>query len=740
MQKKLTALILVVALFATTLPALAGVFPDVPDSHWATNSVETLAELGIFLGYPDGEFRGKQPATRYELAVVVHRAWQKLIDAMDDRYVKVGSTPGTVVPAEETLKALIEEQLAAKDYVTRAEAEKIAEAKAKEVMNNFLKLTDDVSPELGNMGVDVAKLRALCNQLDTRVTDLESRLAALDNDFRNYQQKMNAKCDMMEDLKAQVDLLSKRPVGSGNGVSAEYLAAYEKQLLDYGKRLDGLDGTTGKLQTTVDDHEKRITQLEGTVDEHDMRLSAIEDRLNKYRFNAAARLISEGVNTYDLDSFWIRPDALNNWVSLGDEDVFRTGSNLALGFDVGLNVKPDPRADLVGNFTGFFSGSKNGVPRSWRFNGLAQLDKYQVGASYLTLSPQMGVYANSLLLDGLLTGELGDAALRNYQEASLFVGAAPLSFISRWQGYNDAQINTQELIGGTTLPYDVELDASYKLQTTEDGGSEHAHRIIRAAANRAFDVYNYPLAVTFGVAQRYGKEDDDSFINKYFLDANLAGIKPIENLDLNVFFQALENGSTWEGDFDEKSFGTAEPALFDQLARVWNKDERHLAIGTNAAYQIIDDLYATGSFKFDLNPKNDVRETTVGVGAKYSFDLANFALPNYYVTTSFDFEKIKELGVEDAVGNRLERAVLLERPLSQTSGFFGSWRLINGSRNLKLDDSTDRYITVGYGTDIAGAKFRVFYNNLASDVVNHIGDYEPLKTMDRLVVDLLYAF
>lgn len=738
MQKKITALLLVVALFATTLPALAGVFPDVPNNHWATNSVETLAELGIFLGYPDGEFRGKQPATRYELAVVVHRAWQKLIDAMDDRYVKVGSTPGAVVPAEETLKALIADQLAAGDYVTRAEAEKIAEAKAKEVMDNFLKLTDDVSPELGNMGVDVAKLRALCTQLDTRVTDLESRLAALDNDFRNYQKKMNEKCDMMEDLKAQVDLLSKRPVNSGDGVSSEYLATYEKQLLDQGKRLNSLDSTTGKLQTTVDDHEKRITQLEGTVDEHDMRLSAIEDRLNRYRFNAAARLISEGVNTYDLDSFWIRPDALNNWVSLGEEDVFRTGSNLALGFDVGLNVKPDPRADLVGNFTGFISGAKNGIPRSWRFNGLAQLDKYQVGASYLTLSPQMGVYANSLLLDGMLTGELGDAALRNYQEASLFVGAAPLSFISRWQGYNNAQINTQELIGGTTLPYDVELDASYKLQTTDDG-SEHTHRIIRAAANRAFDVYNYPLAVTFGAAQRYGKDDEDApFINKYFLDANLSGIKLLENLDLDVFFQALENGSTWEGDFDEKSFATADAALFDQLARVWNKDERHLALGTNAFYQIIDDLYATGSFKFDLNPKNDVRETTVGVGAKYSFNLANFALPNYNVTTSFDYEKIKELGA-DVVGNRLERAVLVERPLSQTSGFFGSWKLINGSRNIALDESTDRYITVGYGTDIAGAKFRIFYNNLASDVVNKV-DYDELKTMDRLVVDLLYAF
>lgn len=738
MQKKITALVLVMALFATTLPAFAGTFPDVPAKHWASASVDTLAELGILLGYPDGEFKGKQPATRYELAVVVHRAWQKLIDAMDEKYVKIGSAPGQTVPVEETLKALIEEKLASGDLVSRAEAEKIAEAKAKEVMDSFLKLTDDVSPELNDMGVDVVKLRALCQQLDTRVTDLESRLAALEKDFQDYQKKMGAKCDMMEDLKAQVDLLSKRPT-SGTGVSSEYLATYEKKLLDYGKRLDANDSNIAKLQTTVGDHEKRIGQLEGTVDEHDLRLTAIEERLNKYQFNAAARLISEGVDTHGNNNFWLNPDALNNWVTLGQDDVFLHNHNLALGFDVGLNVKPEPKADLAGNFSGFFSVADDSVPRSWRFNGLAQLDQYQVGLSYLSLSPGIGTYANSILLDGLYSGQLGDPAIRNYREGSMLVSAAPLTFISRWQDFRGAAIKTQELIGGTTLPYNVDLDASYKLQTTTDGTDNHEHRIIRAAANRGFNVYNYPLDVTLGAAQRRGYDDLDTFINKYYLNANLSGLKPIEKMAMNVFFQGLANGNTWEGDFDELSFPSAKPALAADLARVWNKDEAHLALGTAVSYNIIDDLLATGAFKYDLNPNSGDKESTVGVGLKYTFDLANFALPNYFVTTSFGFEKIKDLDADYVVGNRTERAVLVERPISQTSGLFGSWRLVNGSKNTALDNSTDRYFTVGYGTDIAGAKLRVFYDNLASDVVDDV-KYDELKTVDRLVFDLMYAF
>jgi hypothetical protein len=468
-------------------------------------------------------------------------------------------------------------------------------------------------------------------------------------------------------------------------------------------------------------------------------LTALEERLNKYQFNAAARLISEGVDTHGLESFWFEPDAPNNWVSLGQDDLFLHSHNLALGFDVGLNVKPDPKANLAGNFSGFFSPAEGSIPRSWRFNGLAQLDQYQVGLSYLSLSPGLGNYANSILLDGLYTGQLGDPAIRDYREGSLLVAAAPLTFISREQKYSNAAISTQELLAGTTLPYDIELDGSYKLQTTTDD-VEHTHRIIRAEANRLFNVYNYPLDLTVGAAQRYGEEDDDSYVNKYLLEANLFGFKPVEKMDLNVFFQGLAGGKAWEGDFDEKSFPTAVPALEADLARVWNKDEQHLILGSAARYNIIDDMFATGAVKYDFNPKTGDKESTVDVGLNYTFDLANFALPNYYVTTSFGFEKIKDLDADTVVGKRTKRSVLVERPISETSGLFGGWRLIDGSPNLALDNSKDRYITVGYGTNLAGAKFRIFYDNLATDVGVDGTQFDELKSTERLVLDLLYAF
>ncbi len=74
-MKKLFALIAIAALVAFAAPAFAAnPFADVPMNHWAYDAVAQLAANGIVAGYPDGAYKGGQPATRYEMAAVVARA------------------------------------------------------------------------------------------------------------------------------------------------------------------------------------------------------------------------------------------------------------------------------------------------------------------------------------------------------------------------------------------------------------------------------------------------------------------------------------------------------------------------------------------------------------------------------------------------------------------------------------------------------------------------------------------
>ena len=78
-MKKFLTVLAVVALVAFAAPAFAAnPFMDVPAGHWAYDAVAQLAADGIVSGYPDGAFKGAQPATRYEVASVVARALAKL--------------------------------------------------------------------------------------------------------------------------------------------------------------------------------------------------------------------------------------------------------------------------------------------------------------------------------------------------------------------------------------------------------------------------------------------------------------------------------------------------------------------------------------------------------------------------------------------------------------------------------------------------------------------------------------
>lgn len=46
-------------------------FKDVPNDHWAKETVDMMAQAGVMNGYPDGTFKGEKPVTRYELSVAL---------------------------------------------------------------------------------------------------------------------------------------------------------------------------------------------------------------------------------------------------------------------------------------------------------------------------------------------------------------------------------------------------------------------------------------------------------------------------------------------------------------------------------------------------------------------------------------------------------------------------------------------------------------------------------------------
>ena len=64
-------------------------FADVSQDHWAYEAIRELVQKGIIKGYGDGSFRGNQPMSRYEFALLVTKALQKYdkIDAENQELI-----------------------------------------------------------------------------------------------------------------------------------------------------------------------------------------------------------------------------------------------------------------------------------------------------------------------------------------------------------------------------------------------------------------------------------------------------------------------------------------------------------------------------------------------------------------------------------------------------------------------------------------------------------------------------
>jgi hypothetical protein len=71
--RKLVLSLAAVLILALVAPVVGQPFADVPTNHWAYDAIAELAAKGLVEGFPDGTFKGKQPLTRYEMAMIVAR-------------------------------------------------------------------------------------------------------------------------------------------------------------------------------------------------------------------------------------------------------------------------------------------------------------------------------------------------------------------------------------------------------------------------------------------------------------------------------------------------------------------------------------------------------------------------------------------------------------------------------------------------------------------------------------------
>lgn len=135
-------------------------FTDLKTDHWAYRALTELQEQGILEGYPDGEFKGAKKISRYEMAVLVERAHQR---------VKELEQFNSLTEAEaQVTKEIASEKMLVVDQSGR----KLSSGQLEDIKLIVDNLRIEFAQELEVLGIEV-------ENLSTEIAALEAKLAEL---------------------------------------------------------------------------------------------------------------------------------------------------------------------------------------------------------------------------------------------------------------------------------------------------------------------------------------------------------------------------------------------------------------------------------------------------------------------------------------------------------------------------------------------------------------------------------
>lgn len=157
-----------ISLLAMGGGAVATPFSDVPENHWAYQAVQSLAADGLVEGYPDGNFKGDRPLTRYEMAVIVARVIAK---------------------------------------IEAGQANFASKTQERADMQTLQRLIDALKDELDALGV--------------RVTNLEDALTALDKRTK-FAQSIQFHGTLLPELSLRTKYINPTSIVNGTGAAAPY--------------------------------------------------------------------------------------------------------------------------------------------------------------------------------------------------------------------------------------------------------------------------------------------------------------------------------------------------------------------------------------------------------------------------------------------------------------------------------------------------------------------------------------
>ncbi|MGQ9735950.1 MAG: S-layer homology domain-containing protein [Thermaceae bacterium] len=366
-------------------------FSDVPAGHWAREAVETLVAKGIMSGFADGTFRGNEPFTRYQAALVIYRLLQQIeaemkakgesstLEALSAEDLQVLKNAVQELASE--LAALgvrvsaLEDSAATKDDIARLEA-MIEELKAKPMPEvepgmdqaALQDLMDRV--EAAAIAADTALAQA--QQLAEGLEALSQEVEGVKGDVAGLQSQVEANAGAIQALNELAVLLNQDVLALQDRVTAlekldlqefatkedvttvqEFAAALRSVLVNFSEKVGALEEKVDALSGKVSTLERNAFTISGSLD---------------LTYQSGNSNLSGGFSGYDFDRL-----ISGTFLSKGDTDTEKNGQVVDDEDEAITNTSGSTKATLnlkiqTGKLDAKSSGGANAYPGLLQFS------------------------------------------------------------------------------------------------------------------------------------------------------------------------------------------------------------------------------------------------------------------------------------------------------------------------------------------------------------------------------------
>lgn len=240
--------LIIIFVFVTSLSPIQAVeIEDVPEDHWAYESVNKLVERGYMSLYDDDTFAGANRISRFELAEILANLLEDLEEGMMEM-------------EEDDIDLLRELSIEFRDELVEIAGD----------LDLFQERIDELEEEHMIQGEDLAEMYEGMEEMEREIKEIIDEIAEL----RIREDRLEELEGKLEELEDDMDLSDERIDELGEKIEREDPERLE-EIEEFDERIENFEQRLSAVETQYEQNQEEIRELERQRSNHLLYIGAI---------------------------------------------------------------------------------------------------------------------------------------------------------------------------------------------------------------------------------------------------------------------------------------------------------------------------------------------------------------------------------------------------------------------------------------------------------------------------------